>query len=189
MAPARRSARGSRNSRRSAPASRSGRASARSGAQPGSSRRASRDDDDPRSSSRRSARGSARGGSSNDNTLIIAGVVGAVVVLGGGIFLLSGSKKKPPPRREEERAPPPKAASVRNWYTVGRNDGASWARQMKRRGSMAGGNGDIFAKDEVLDIADRKTSDHWNEGLKGDAAGEKKYIEGFCAGVKAVVGR
>jgi len=186
MAPARRSARGSRNSRRSAPASRSGRTSAR--AQSGSSRRASRDDDDPRSSSRRSARGSARGGSSNDNTLIIAGVVGAVVVLGGGIFLFSGGKK-PAPRREEERAPPPKAASAPNWYSIGRNDGASWARHVGGRGSMAGGDGDPFAKDEVLRIADMKTSDHYKKGLKTDIAGQKRYIEGFCAGVKAVVGR
>jgi hypothetical protein len=53
---------------------------------------------------------------------------------------------------------------------------------------MAGGDGNPFAKDKVLDMADLQTSNHYKKGLKGDAAGQKRYIDGFCAGVKAVAG-
>jgi hypothetical protein len=119
--------------------------------------------------------------------MIIAGVVGVVVLI-GAVIIFSGGRKKPPPRVVE--APPPKAAvSVRDWYSTGRGDGANWARRTKGRGSMAGGSGDPFAKDEVLRMADMQTSNWYNKGLKGDAEGEKRYIKGFQAGVKAVIGR
>jgi len=111
-----------------------------------------------------------------------------VVVLGGGIFLFSGGKKKPAPRREE-RAAPPKATSTRNWYSVGRNEGMIWAERAKGRGNMAGGRDDAFSDAKVREMADMQTSNHYNKGLRNDAAGQKRYIEGFCAGVKAVIKR
>ncbi|MHC4250821.1 MAG: hypothetical protein ACYS9X_16975 [Planctomycetota bacterium] len=184
MAPARRSGRGSRDSRRSAPAKRT---SSRSNARSGSSRRSAREEDDPRSSGRRSARESARGGGpSKDTTVVVAGVIGAVVILGAGILLFSGGKKRI--IRREERAPVPTSTSTRDWYSVGRREGADWASHTRRRGSMAGGDGDPFAKDKVLEMADMQTSNHYKKGLKGDATGQKRYIKGFCDGVRAVVG-
>ena len=120
--------------------------------------------------------------------MIIAGVVGAVVLVGALVLLSSDKKKVVQPR--EERAPPPKAAVVpRDWFAVGRNEGADWARHTQRRGSMAGGDGDPFAEDTVLRMADDQTSNHYNKGLRNNAAGEKRYIEGFVAGVKAGQGQ
>lgn len=87
-----------------------------------------------------------------------------------------------------ERAPVPKSTSTRDWYPVGYQEGANWASHARRRGNMAGGDGNPFAKDKVLDMADLQTSNHYKKGLKGDAAGQKRYIDGFCAGVKAVAG-
>jgi hypothetical protein len=88
------------------------------------------------------------------------------------------------------KAPPPKVAvSTRDWYSTGRGDGANWARRTKVRGNMAGGDGDPFAEAKVTEMADMQTSNWYNKGLKGDAEGEERFIKGFCAGVKAVIGR
>ena len=81
-----------------------------------------------------------------------------------------------------------KTSSARDWYAVGRNDGANWAERTQRRGHLAGGRNPL-AKDEVLRMADMYTSNHYSRGLRNNAPGQKRYIEGFCAGVKAVTGK
>jgi len=51
------------------------------------------------------------------------------------------------------------------------------------------GDGDPFAEDEVLRMADMQTSNWYNKGLRNNKTGQERYIKGFCAGVKAVVGK
>ncbi len=182
MAPARRSTRSSRDSKRSAPSGRSSRdsarSSARSNARPGSSRRTTHEEDDPRSSGRRSARESSRGGASakNDTTIIIAGVVGAVVVLGAGLLLLSGGKKRV---RNMERAPVPKATHVAtmDFFHEGMSRGYDWKSRMRDRRTP-------FTDDEVREVADRMKWDYTKKGIEGP--GEKRFVDGF---VKAVLGK
>ncbi|MHC4201818.1 MAG: hypothetical protein ACYSU0_17665 [Planctomycetota bacterium] len=177
MPVSRRGDRRGRDSRRDSRRSGSSRRGERDSRRSGSSRRGERDSG--RSEDRQSGRDSGRYGrvesKKGDTRIIVGGVVAAVVVIGIIAIAASGGKKKRRVRRKPVVTVAPVRVSSVDWFIKGMHDGADW----KRRSSMRG----TFDPKEVDRIADMKTSDYYNKGLKNNAEGQKRYIRGFRKGV------